>query len=59
MVERHIVGTFFECIADSDKVTLSNDHDKYIWIDPKDYTQYNYIETLTPAFEDYLEKILE
>ncbi|OGY43358.1 MAG: hypothetical protein A2731_00680 [Candidatus Buchananbacteria bacterium RIFCSPHIGHO2_01_FULL_39_8] len=49
-----IIGVFFKCIADSDQVILSQDHDDYIWIDPKDYRDYNLIENLYPAFEAYL-----
>jgi 8-oxo-dGTP diphosphatase len=50
-----IIGTFFECFADSDQVTLSTDHDEYAWIDPKDFKNFNIIENLTLAFESYLE----
>ncbi len=49
-----IVGTFFECKATSEQVVLSEDHDEYLWIDPKDYIKYNLIENLVPAFESYL-----
>lgn len=50
-----VIGTFFECFAESDKVILSSDHDDYIWIDPKDFRQVNIIENLIPVFESYLE----
>jgi 8-oxo-dGTP diphosphatase len=49
-----IVGTFFECEVNSDKVVLSVDHDDYKWIEPKDYKKYNLIPNLIPAFEAYL-----
>src|SRR3989344_4507478 len=45
-----IVGIFFECFADTDKVVLSKDHEEYIWIDPKEYKKYNLIDGLIPAF---------
>jgi len=48
-----IVGTFFECLAEGE-VKLSEDHDDYKWIDPKDYKEENLIENLWPAFEAYL-----
>ena len=51
-----IVGTFFECFSDTDKVVLSEDHDEYLWIDPKDYKKYNLIENLYSAFESYLNR---
>jgi 8-oxo-dGTP diphosphatase len=50
-----IVGTFFKCTVKTDKVTLSEDHDEYLWIDPKDYKKYNLIPNLIPAFEAYLD----
>ena len=49
-----IVGTFFECVASSDKVVLSDDHSEYVWIDPKEYQKYNIIDNLIPAFASYL-----
>lgn len=51
-----IIATFFECFADSDIVTLSEDHEEYIWIDPKDYKKYDLIDNLIPAFASYLDK---
>jgi len=48
-----IVGTFFECFADSDEVKLSIDHDDYKWIDPTKYQEYPMIENLKGAFEKY------
>lgn len=50
-----IVGTFFECFTDNGNITLGADHDEYVWIDPKDFKQYNIIENLVPAFESYLD----
>lgn len=50
-----IVATFFECFADTDKVILSEDHNQYLWIDPKDYTRYPIIKTNLPAHQNYLE----
>jgi len=49
-----IVGTFFLCHANTDKVVLSEDHAEYAWIEPKDYGKYNIIPTNIPAFEAYL-----
>jgi|SRR3989344_5438794 len=51
-----IVGIFFECFADTDKVVLSKDHEEYIWIDPKEYKKYNLIDGLIPAFARYINK---
>jgi 8-oxo-dGTP diphosphatase len=52
-----IVGIFFECTTDSDKVVLSEDHDKYEWIEPKQYRKYDLIQNLHPAFEAFLANI--
>ena len=54
--EWQIVGTFFECFANTDTVTLSHEHDDFQWIDPKDYRKFNLIENLIPTFEAYLER---
>ena len=49
-----IVGVFFECVAKTNTVQLSVDHDDFKWIDPKDYKKYPLIENLYPAFEVFL-----
>ena len=51
-----IVGIFFKCKSDSEKVILSEDHDKFEWIDPKKYLEYNLIPNLNAAFEAFLSK---
>jgi 8-oxo-dGTP diphosphatase len=50
-----IVGAFILCESDTDQVTLSEDHDEYQWIDPKDYAHLPIIPTNIPAFEAYLD----
>ena len=52
-----IVGVFFECSTDSDKVSLSSDHDSYLWINPKEYASYPIIENLNKVFSEYLKII--
>jgi 8-oxo-dGTP diphosphatase len=52
-----IVGIFFECRSDSDKVSLSKDHDSYLWIKPENYNSYSIIENLKSTFVKYLELI--
>ena len=51
-----VVGTFFECFAASSEVVLSEDHDVYKWIDPKEYKNFNLVDSLVPAFESYLDR---
>lgn len=51
-----IVGMFFECQSSTDQVTLSEDHDEFLWIDPKEYKNQPLIENLLLAFEAYLDK---
>lgn len=46
---------FFECEAETNNVVLSEDHDDYKWIDPKDYKNFDLIPNLIPAFESYIE----
>jgi len=51
-----IVGIFFECFSKSSEIILSEEHDDFLWIDPKDYKNYNLIQDLYPVFEAYLNK---
>ena len=39
--KNHIVAVFFLCTAQTDQVKLSSEHDKYEWIDPKTYREYD------------------
>ena len=56
-----VIGIFFECFADSDAVVLSEDHNEYKWIDPKNYLNENLIPggkgrfDLSDVFKAYLE----
>ena len=52
--EWQVVGIFFECFPDSDRVILSKDHDGYEWINPEDYIKFNLIPGLERTFESYL-----
>lgn len=51
-----IVGIFFECATNSDKVKLSQDHDAFAWIEASQYKEHAVIENLSPAFEEYLHR---
>lgn len=57
-VQERIIGIFFKCVVDSDKVLLSKDHDDFKWIKPEEYKNYNLIEDLSFVFENYLSKNL-
>jgi 8-oxo-dGTP pyrophosphatase MutT (NUDIX family) len=35
-IKSHVVRAYFLCEAINDQVSLSKDHDKHIWINPKD-----------------------
>jgi len=50
-----IVVTFFECATEDSVVTLSNDHDHFEWINPREYENYPIIDNLKKVFRDYLE----
>ena len=49
-----IVGIFFHCTTLQPDIILSEDHDAYKWIDPKEYKNEQIIENLYPAFETFL-----
>lgn len=50
----HIVRIYFSCKALSKDVTLSDDHDHYEWIDPREHAHWNLIESEHGTFEQYL-----
>lgn len=50
-----IIRVFFRCTADTDVVTLSTDHDHYLWIDPSEYKNYQVIDNLHAMFNTYLQ----
>ena len=54
--EWQIVGTFFECFAESDHIKLSTDHSEFVWINPLNYRDYPIIDNLLPAFKSFLER---
>lgn len=49
-----ITGIFFECFSDSDNIILSKDHNRFKWINPQEYRNFNLIPGLERAFESYL-----
>jgi 8-oxo-dGTP diphosphatase len=48
-----IIGTYIHCSTKSNLVNLSDDHDEYLWIDPKEYKKYKLLNKA--AFESFLE----
>ncbi len=54
----HIVGIFFLCEALSARVMLSDDHDEYLWITPKDAQNLALIDENANAIEVLLEQKL-
>jgi 8-oxo-dGTP diphosphatase len=52
-----IIGVHFVCKAKTNQVQLSEDHDDFIWINPKEYKDYDLISKLEVVFEKYLEFI--
>ena len=49
-----VVRIFFEAFSEDNKVILSEDHDKYEWINPNNFRNYPIIENLVPVFEAYI-----
>jgi ADP-ribose pyrophosphatase YjhB (NUDIX family) len=57
-VPHHIVAIFFVCKPLSDKITLSEEHDKYVWVLPQDRAQYALMSAEEPVFTAYLESLV-
>jgi len=44
-VPHQIIAMFMVCKLTSDnKITLSSEHDKYLWINPKEHTQFDIMD---------------
>ncbi|MBR9706145.1 NUDIX domain-containing protein [Candidatus Pacearchaeota archaeon] len=54
-----VSGIFFNCYAQTDKVRLSKDHDKYLWIMPTHHKYHTLIPNLHRVFDAYIEKYLK
>ncbi|MBI4175409.1 NUDIX domain-containing protein [Candidatus Berkelbacteria bacterium] len=52
--EWQIVGIFFACASDSAAVTLSTEHDAFLWIDPHAHRSYGLIDNEHSVFDEYL-----
>jgi 8-oxo-dGTP diphosphatase len=53
----HIIRIYYKCTCHKDSVTLSNDHDKYEWIDPATYQTYDLMEDVAEMFKKYNDKL--
>ncbi|MFB6226181.1 MAG: NUDIX domain-containing protein [Candidatus Paceibacteria bacterium] len=49
-----IIGTTLKCNTNTNKVSLSKDHDKYKWIEPENYRDFSLNETLPETFRYYI-----
>lgn len=49
-----IVAIYHRCFSESGDVRLSNEHDKFVWISPKDYAQYDFIPNVVSVLEQYI-----
>lgn len=49
----HIIRLYYQCQAQTDKVTLSIDHDSFVWIDPDENSQYDLIEGVGEALKSF------
>jgi len=54
--EWQIIATFFVCTAQSQEVTLSEDHDEYVWVTPKEALLLNIIPNLKAVIRAYQER---
>lgn len=52
-IPHQIIGVFFACNAVTTAVTLSSEHDHYIWADPNNVMSYNMVDSDRKALEIY------
>lgn len=55
-VQNQIIGTFFICKPKgSNKITLSTEHDEFLWIDPKEQANYDLMGPEDKVIDKYVE----
>lgn len=54
----HIVRMYFTVTGGSESVILSQDHDAFLWIDPKDHLTHGLIADVHDVFDIYLKKLI-
>lgn len=52
-VPNQIIGIFFVCRTKGTEVKLSNEHDNYAWIDPKNYSDYDAMDPEDKVLDRY------
>lgn len=55
-VPHQIIGMFFACTTKANDARISEEHDDALWIDPKDYKQYDIVEPDWQAAEAYVSR---
>lgn len=55
-VKHQIIAVFYLCEASSDKVTLSREHDDYVWIKPEEVKDYDVPNPVPKLFKEYVRK---
>ena len=53
-VQNQIIAIFFVCKPLSKSIKLSEEHDNYQWIDPKNYSKFNVMSPEDKVIEEYL-----
>lgn len=55
-VPSQVVGTFFECLSNTDQVKLSQDHSDYKWFEPEEILQ---LTNITPETQNMVREYLK
>jgi 8-oxo-dGTP diphosphatase len=53
-VPRQIIGVFMIAKSSSEKITLSGEHDKFLWIDPRKRAEYDIVPPDWEAIDTYI-----
>ncbi len=53
---RQIVGVFFTCTAMAGDVQLNREHDEYLWVDPENYGELDWMEPEGEVIPAWLER---
>ncbi len=57
-IPNQIVAIFFSCTTNTNRIVLSDEHDRYTWIDPADYNGYGLMSPENEVIQAYVRQFV-
>ncbi len=56
-IQNQIIALYILCFTDSKNVQLSDEHDKYVWLQPSDHKKYDIMSPEHEVIEEYIKTL--